>query len=208
MKLNKYFKLILFMLILIMLFLVIRSTYSKYISTKESGTNLHISKWNILLNNKNISENQDFSGDIKIVYDKNTENIAENVIVPTIEGHFEIILESTGTELPFEYTINLDSSHLSTNSIPDFKIISYTLNSEKPIDILAGQTEITGIVEPPKDVNGNFTGEEVLNRFNFLVKWIDDEKNVLDNQGDVSASKDASIFGIIPMKVQVKQIQI
>ena len=107
MKFNKSVKIILLILVLIVLFLVIRSTYSKYISTKDSGTNFHISKWNILLNDKNISENKDFSQDIQITYDENTENVAQDVIVPTSRGYFEVTLESTGTELPFEYTFKV-----------------------------------------------------------------------------------------------------
>lgn len=207
MKFNKSVKIILLILVLIVLFLVIRSTYSKYISTKDSGTNFHISKWNILLNDKNISENKDFSQDIQITYNENTENIAQGVIVPTSKGYFEIKLESTGTELPFEYTLKVKQEEDLDNSIPDFKITSYILNDNEIIELDPDQTEIVGTVEPPKDVDGKFTGQEVINNFIIYVEWEDSENNILDNLEDVSISKDENISGIIPIELNIKQIQ-
>lgn len=207
MKFNKSVKIILLILVLIVLFLVIRSTYSKYISTKDSGTNFHISKWNILLNDKNISENKDFSQDIQITYNENTENIAQGVIVPTSKGYFEIKLESTGTELPFEYTLKVKQEEDLDNSIPDFKITSYILNDNETIELDPDQTEIVGTVEPPKDVDGKFTGQEVINNFIIYVEWEDTENNILDNLEDVSISKDENISGIIPIELNIKQIQ-
>lgn len=207
MKLNKSFKIILLILILIILFLVIRSTYSKYISSKDSGTNFHISNWNIILNNKNISENKDFSQDIQIIFDENPDNVAQNVVVPTSKGHFEINLESTGTELPFEYSIKVKPDADAPNGIPDFKIISYSLNGSDEIELLPDQLEVVGNVEPPKDADGKFTGEEVINNFVFYVEWDDSDTNILDNQGDVAASKDPNISGIIPIELNVKQTQ-
>lgn len=207
MKFNKSVKIILLILVLIVLFLVIKSTYSKYISTKDSGTNFHISKWNILLNDKNISENKDFSQDIQITYNENTENIAQGVIVPTSKGYFEIKLESTGTELPFEYTLKVKQEEDLDNSIPDFKITSYILNDNEIIELDPDQTEIVGTVEPPKDVDGKFTGQEVINNFIIYVEWEDSENNILDNLEDVSISKDENISGIIPIELNIKQIQ-
>lgn len=207
MKFNKSVKIILLILVLIVLFLVIRSTYSKYISTKDSGTNFHISKWNILLNNKNISENKDFSQDIQITYNENTENIAQGVIVPTSKGYFEVKLESTGTELPFEYTLKIKQEEDLDNSIPDFKITSYILNDNEIVELDPDQTEIVGTVEPPKDVDGKFTGQEVINNFIIYVEWDDTENNVLDNQGDVAISKNPDTMAIIPIELNIKQIQ-
>lgn len=363
MKFNKSIKIILLILVLIVLFLIIRSTYSKYISTKDSGTTFHISKWNIVLNNKNISENEDFTQDIQIIYDENTENIAQDVIVPTSKGHFEVTLESTGTELPFEYefkvadigvdtksnyvtslkqepwtndgityiypiilnidysflerpiwyyytnteapydsgqhydeleieivlpenfscestylgnclkysidgnvikftpqwyswntssstdviypdpenptyssnsysdntlsqelhlkyngkidlnlenfwdSVSIDGTEVVKNSLPDYKIVAYSLNGGTKTPIPADTGAITGTVEPPKDANGNFTGAEVINNFTIYVEWDDSENNILDNQGDVAISKDNNISGLIPIQLNIKQIQ-
>lgn len=123
MKKNKIFKLILLILILIFAFLTIRDTYSKYITQTGNSSNLNISKWHILLNDEDIRNKKDFTNDIKIEYEK-SEHVAENVIVPTSKGTFSLELNSTGTELPFEYTIQ----------ITDDKPYSVTVNSITPGD--------------------------------------------------------------------------
>ena len=135
------------------------------------------------------------------------DNIAQGVIVPTSKGYFEIKLESTGTELPFEYTLKVKQEEDLDNSIPDFKITSYILNDNEIIELDPDQTEIVGTVEPPKDVDGKFTGQEVINNFIIYVEWEDTENNVLDNQGDVAISKNPDTMAIIPIELNIKQIQ-
>lgn len=106
MKKSKTFKIILLILILIFTFLTIRNTYSKYITQTGNSSTLNISKWHLLLNDEDIRNKKDFTEDIKIEYEK-SEHIAENVVVPTSKGTFSLELNSTGTELPFEYTIQI-----------------------------------------------------------------------------------------------------
>lgn len=103
---NKAFNLILLILVLIISFLIIRNTYSKYITQAQNDSNFNILKWNILLNDEDIKNKKDFTKDIQISYVQN-ENIAQGVVVPTSKGSFALSLESTGTELPFEFEITL-----------------------------------------------------------------------------------------------------
>lgn len=353
-----FFKLILLLIILVILSFVLTSTYSKYITQTNNHTSFDISKWHILLNDLDISENQTFTNTIKLEPVKN-QNIAENVIVPTSQATFDMKLESTGTELPFTYEIkvsegdvdtvstyttefvqswldgtnytyeiyfNLDYSyleepiwyywqntvapwdsgfyykepeitivlpegfscapsylgntlrysiegnvvkfvpqwyswntstetniplpsnpnitmsqfsdntlrqqlHLTYNkqidiewenfwnsvsadgkpvlkkNLPDYRITSYSINNEPIILVPANTSIITGTVNPAKDADGNFTGAEVINNFKFYVEWYDGNDNILDNKGDVAASKAESAFGIIPIEVKVTQIQ-
>ena len=106
MKTKKEFKLILLILILIITYLVVQSTYSKYLTQTDNHSSLNISRWNILLNNKEISSNTEFSQNVKVTYEEN-EHIANDVIVPKSKGHFDLSLESTGTDLPFSYEIKI-----------------------------------------------------------------------------------------------------
>lgn len=207
MKNKQKFKIILLILILIILYLVIRNTYSKYITSESSSSTLNISKWHILLNDKDISENTDFSSDIEIDYIPN-ENIANGVIVPTSKGSFSIDLESTGTELPFEYEISINQD---SSSIIDYKIISYSLDNGTTItELSSDETSIKGEVIPPTDTDGNFTGEEVKNTFFIYVEWFDGNEtvsDVLDNANDVAVSKITDSKGIINLNLKVTQIQ-
>ena len=116
---NKTFKILLLVLILIMAFLIIRNTYSKYITESMSSSKLNISRWNIKLNNEAIKNKADFSEDIQIEYKENP-NAAQGVVVPTSKGTFSLELESTGTDLPYEYKIsflNTERRSFKVNSV-------------------------------------------------------------------------------------------
>ena len=116
---NKTFKILLLVLILIMVFLIIRNTYSKYITESMSSSKLNISRWNIKLNNEAIKNKADFSEDIQIEYKENP-NATQGVVVPTSKGTFSLELESTGTELPYEYKIsflNTERRSFKVNSV-------------------------------------------------------------------------------------------
>ena len=116
---NKTFKILLLVLILIMAFLIIRNTYSKYITESISSSKLNISRWNIKLNNEAIKNKADFSEDIQIEYKENP-NATQGVVVPTSKGTFSLELESTGTDLPYEYKIsflNTERRSFKVNSV-------------------------------------------------------------------------------------------
>ena len=202
MKNKKFIKSMLLIIIISLLFIIIRTTYSKYVSSQDDSAKLGISKWNLLINDQNIINNSNFTETLEIVLDEN-ENIAQNVIVPTSTGHFDIVLESTGTEKELEYVINFVDEN---SDLPDFKISSYTLNDGTPIEIADGQTEITGTVSPPVDDDGAFTGEEVKNSFHFNIVWYDEDDNVLDNYADVAVSKKDEAIAKIPIEITISQV--
>lgn len=106
MKKNSIFKIVLLILILIVAFLIIKSTYSKYITATDNNAALHIANWNIKLNDKDISESKDFTNNMQLVFDKNPY-IDDDVIAPTSTGSFKVKIESTGTEIPFKYDLEI-----------------------------------------------------------------------------------------------------
>ena len=115
---KRLFKILLLAAIFLVLFLIIRSTYSKYVTGTDDTYQTHISKWHILLNNKDIMSNANFTQDVDLFFEENT-NIAERVIAPTSKGYFEVFLESTGTEVPFEYDIRIAKQSFSTSFSSD-----------------------------------------------------------------------------------------
>lgn len=202
MKNNKSIKYMLLIIIISLVFIIIRTTYSKYVSSQDNSAKFNISKWHILVNDQNIIDNSDFTETLEVEIDSN-ENIAQNVIAPTSTGHFDISLESTGTEKEFEYTIKFVDED---SELPDFKISSYTLNNGTPIDIETDQTEITGTVEPAIDGSGNFTGAEVINNFHFNIIWYDENDNIFDNYEDVAVSKKENFKATIPIELKITQV--
>lgn len=106
---KKNLKLLIGIAVLLILVWIITSTYSKYINTIDGTASMGIANWNIKINNQNITQNSDFTNVLGFVLDS-SEHIANNVIVPTSSGSFTINLESTGTDLPFEYDFSISES--------------------------------------------------------------------------------------------------
>ena len=195
MKNNKFIKSMILIIILCLLFIIIRTTYSKYVSSQNNESTIDISKWHILINDQDIINNSDFTETLQVEFDSNA-NIAQNIIAPTSTGHFDIELDSTGTEKSFEYVIKFVDED---SELPDFKIVSYTLNDGSEIEIEENQTEITGTVDP--DIG------EVLNTFHFNIAWYDESDNILDNYQDVAISKKTPANAIIPIEVKITQTE-
>ena len=213
------FKFFILILILFFLFFTVRNTYSKYVTSQDAATNLHISQWSILLNDELITQNMDFSDSLQVTYSEN-EHIEDGLIAPTSTGYFELKLTSTGTELPFEYELSLDHTN---SDVADFRMTSYlqyegTLseaelnalkaNPDNFVQMPADQTSITGQVFPPTDANGNFIDREVVNTFIVYVSWYDEADNILDNANDVVASKTLTAHGVINVNLNVTQLDL
>jgi hypothetical protein len=223
-KSKRILKIILVLLIVTILFLIIRSTYSKYVTNDVKDADFNISNWHILINNLDINNEEqikEFSETLKINYVKN-ENVSENVIVPDSTGYFDITMESTGTEIPFKYEVSIDNTK---SEFHDFKIISYSISNDIDLtspdadkliydlkkDIDPSESSVTGIVEPVENIT-----EKNINNIRFYVKWYDidsnienynevENKDISDNYGDVKISKEKSEF-TLPIKLIVTQI--
>ena len=93
MKLNRKITFLLALLALFYCVSLIQSTYAKYLSTADADTNITIARWNILVNNQDISQNSNFSEVLEPTFTGN-ENIKEGVIAPTATGYFDITLDA------------------------------------------------------------------------------------------------------------------
>ena len=198
MKKQKTFRIILLILILILAFLTIRNTYSKYVTQTENTSNLDISKWRILLNNEDIRNKSDFTEDILLTYDT-SEHITEGLVVPTSKGKFSLELNSTGTDLPFEYviqvtddkpyeasvkgiTISNDSSYYLYDVTLDVTNTISTLNQFELSLVLPNNILIdNSIIDSSNSYNGEtITCENNLLKIQFLETFYKDSTKTFD----------------------------
>lgn len=114
MKKNKVIKFFVLIIILTSLMYIFQNTYSKYIEEENDSTSLNISKWNIKVNDESIANNVDLMGLIEIE-DIDNNNIENGFIAPTYEAKFSINIDSTGTDVPYKYKIEL-ADGITTNS--------------------------------------------------------------------------------------------
>ena len=106
--------------IILILFLMIPTTFSRYTTTAEGETSVNIANWQISINGVDLTQNATLNDKIDLVYG----NQHNGMILPGETGYFDIILDPTGTEVSVEYEIVIDLSNMPQNMI----LTGYTLN--------------------------------------------------------------------------------
>ena len=200
MKLKKLIRFILIIIIVILLFTIIRSTYSKYVTAFEKSTGAVLNAWNIKVNDEKITTDAIFTNTLKVNFDANP-HIAENTLAPTRTGTVPLTLDSTGTQVPYEYKIEIVDGNVVTDNIPDYRIYAYSLNGGEKVILDDTITEISGIVQPAADINTVVKNEILL-----YVEWYDGPDNKMDNAEDVKVTQSDDPYGTIPIGVFVTQV--
>ena len=65
---------------LIISFLIIKSTYAKYLSTINSNANISISAWRIKLNTLDIMSNSNFTQNMNLIFPGDNYYVADNIV--------------------------------------------------------------------------------------------------------------------------------
>lgn len=174
---KKILILIAIIFLIISIFFIIQ-TYSKYLSSATGETSVSIAKWNIKVNNLSVTTNTDISASIVPVFPGNS-NIANNIIAPTAEGYFDLVLDFQDTDVSFNYTIS--SSVAEDSPVKDFVIVGYSIDNGERIDITNTQDNL---VSEDILLTDNITTRTVR----VFVKWIDDDSQTMDNADDTIAT--------------------
>lgn len=99
------------------------NTYSRYVADTTGNIDILFAKWQILVNNTDITTNNSSSINFEPVIVKNT-NVANDVMAPTSKGYFDIDIDPTNVDVSFTYTINLE---IENENIPDLMITEYAI---------------------------------------------------------------------------------
>lgn len=190
MKLNRKITFLLALLALFYCISLIQSTYAKYLSTADADTNITIARWNVLVNNQDISQNSNFSEVLEPTFTGN-ENIKDGVIAPTATGYFDITLDGSTTDVSFSYDISF--SEADDNTVTDLKITKYEIDGHS------------------YTYNGPISGNILLNDQNraltvrVYVEWVDQtDDETMTNVDDTTAANS----GVAKFKVNVNVIQL
>ena len=161
---NKKIRIVILIAILILLALIIQSTYSKYTSKSTGTINRDTADWIIKINDKDITipdengqvgifEIEDFTWD----WDS-APNVKPPKVAPGMSGFFKLKIDPTGTQVSIKYTITIDDSKIA--------------------EMLAG----VGV-----------TGEDLANRINLKITGIKENGVEIelprDDQGNIVISK-------------------
>lgn len=132
MNFKKAIRLLLIILIIVLFLTILRSTYSKYVTSYDKQTGVGVLGWNIKVNNQKIVDNATFTNNLRINLEHN-EHIADNVIAPTQQGTVDLVLDSTGTQVPYQYEIQIVEGNVDYESTADNVFVDSWLNNGNKI---------------------------------------------------------------------------
>lgn len=164
------------------------STYSRYVAGTTGNIDILFAKWQILVNNEDITDANVSSITITPTIEED-ENVKADTIAPTSKGYFDIDVNPTNVDVSFRYTIDLD---IDNEDIPDLMITKYAI---LPSDYEEGDTiEYTTLQEPTITDNllyDNETDNFAFDSFTIRIyfEWYEGEDEVMDDEAD-------TVFGI------------
>ena len=189
MNINKKILFFIALCIFFIVFYIISNTFAKYLSSANSSANIAIAKWNIKVNNISIKDNTDISSTIIPVFPGN-ENISNNVIAPTAEGYFDLVIDINDVDVSFKYTITsiVDES----SPVKDFSITGYSIDNGPKIEFGANEEKV---ITETILLNSNISNRNIR----IYIKWIDDDSQTMNNAEDTLAtvSGNPAVFDVI-----------
>ncbi len=159
------------------------STYSRYVADTTSNIELLFAKWQILVNNTDITTNLESNISFTPVIEPN-DNVAADVLAPSSRGHFDIDIDPTNVEVSFKYSIDID---IDNENIPDLIITEYAI---VPADYIDGDP--LQLIEAEEDFITNtlyFDNNTELFQFEtFTIRiyfeWYEGEEELMSDEDD------------------------
>ena len=153
---------------------VIMGTYGKYLTTLDETTDIKIAKWSILVNNEDVRNGTTQNSVITPVFLGNS-NINEDVIAPTAEGYFDLVIDGTNADVSFRYDI--DVAVADTSSVTDLVVTGYSINA----GTMQEYTDTISNIVP-------FQSENKVNIIRIYIMWDDGDDSTMTNEQDTETT--------------------
>jgi 8-oxo-dGTP pyrophosphatase MutT (NUDIX family) len=116
----KKFKVLIVIASLAVTLSLMSNTYSRYIATSEGNLHIEFAKWQLLVNNTDITNESSSNVSFEPVI-KQSVNVANNKVAPSSSGHFDIEIDPTNVDVSFKYAIELGfDNNLKDNEIHEW----------------------------------------------------------------------------------------
>ena len=186
------------------------NTYSRYVDDTTGNVKVAIAKWQILVNENDITNQTSSSIEITPVIDFDA-NVAAGTIAPTSSGHFDIDINPENVDVSFDYEITLS---VLNDNMPDLMITEYSILPSdyiegKTIDIIPIEDNlITGSLD--YDNSELEEGEEPFKFKPFTVRvyfeWYEGTNELMDDENDTAiATSEEETTLDIEATIQFKQ---
>lgn len=188
-------KLILLVVLSIILCLFfVQESLAKYITAADETANISIARWKILVNDEDIRDENTVNTVINPVFLGN-DNIAENIIAPTSEGYFDLIIDAREADVSFKYKISMSVNQNS--SVKDLVATKYVVNGGEPITMDINNQTIENTV-----LYGN--NNSTINIRVYIV-WNDGDGSLMDNSADTLATTSGN-FAMMNVSLNFTQV--
>ena len=168
---------LLVVLSIILCLFFVQESLAKYITAADETANISIARWKILVNDEDIRGENAVNTVINPVFLGN-DNIAENIIAPTSEGYFDLIIDAREADVSFKYKISMSVNQNS--SVKDLVATKYVVNGGEPITMDINNQTIENTV-----LYGN--NNSTINIRVYIV-WNDGDGSLMDNSADTLAT--------------------
>ena len=166
------------------------NTYSRYVAGTSSGVQIEFAKWQILVNETDITNNTSSSIVLKPVVEEN-EFIKQNTIAPSSKGYFDIDIDPTNVDVSFDYEIKLQ---VLNENIPDLMITKYSILDSKYNE--GDALEINNIEN--STITGSLNFDNKTENFKFepftiriYFEWFEGESEQMNDEADSKVGNEA-----------------
>lgn len=187
----KKVKILLVILSLAITLNLMSNTFSRYVSKATGNIDMAFSKWQILVNNVDITSNNSSSIDLTPVLEENS-NIATNTIAPSSKGYVDIDIDPTNVDVSFDYSINLE---VKNEEVKDLLITDYAILDNNYIE--GDQIETIPLEE--NSINETLLYDNTIDNFKFepftvriYFEWYEGENEQLDDTQDTEIGTKAA----------------
>lgn len=187
---NKRIKIILILLTISVTLSFMSDTYSRYVVDTTGNIEMSFAKWQILVNEKDITDGTTSNIEITPVIEA-SNNIKNNTIAPSSKGYFDILINPSNVEMSFDYTVNIK---VLNENMPDILMSKYAIldeNYKEGNQITKSNlenNELTGTLVYDNKTE-NFTFKPFTIRIYF--EWFEGENEQMDDEADSEIAKDA-----------------
>lgn len=173
------------MIFLSLTIFLIHDSYAKYLTTLNETTNIKVARWRILVNNNDIRSNSTATAVVTPVFYHN-DNIADNIIAPTSEGYFDLIIDSSGADVSFEYTLNVVVN--AASAVRDLVVTGYKVDDGEVVSEIANPLFQETILH-----SSGVTSKTIR----VYIKWDDSATASMDNAADTLAADGTAKLDVI-----------
>ena len=168
------------------------NTYSRYVANTTGNVEVQFAKWQILVNENDITTSSSSSIELTPVVEQN-QYVADNKVAPSSKGYFDIDIDPTNVEVSFDYSISLT---IENTNIPDLMITKYSI-VDSSYDEDKDELQVNNINN--KTITGSLTYDNKTENFKFepftiriYFEWYEGTDEVMNDSADTEVGNDAT----------------